>query len=193
MKLVVFPLLLALALAACKKSAQTPTTTSSPRGAQPDPLARDRARSTDAPLRDAMLHLRRVHFGHDAATLLPAARDALARAAELLVKYPDVHIYVDGHTDDRGTTEYNVALGERRANAAIDYLVRMGIARERLHAVTWGEERPATNGVDPSDRAINRRVDFRLARGTVELHVADGVPFTDDGTPLSDPAVTRID
>lgn len=193
MKLVTIPFLLAAALSAmaCNKSAKK-TTTLDHRG---DPAARvpEQAPPREvarADLRDALLHLQRVHFGYDTATLLPAARDALERAAGLLVAHPDVHLFVDGHTDDRGTTEYNIALGDRRAAAVVDYLVRLGIARERLHPISYGEQRPARDGEAPEDRAANRRVEFRLMRGEIQLVLDDGTPYADDGTPLEPSALS---
>jgi peptidoglycan-associated lipoprotein len=140
-------------------------------------------------IRAALLHLQRVHFGLDSNTLLPAARDSLVQAAKRLAAHPDVHVYVDGHTDDRGTSEYNIALGDRRAAVVIDYLVRLGIARDRLHPVSYGEEHPYHDGETATDRAANRRVEFRLMRGDVQLVLDDGTQYSDEGSPLSSQAV----
>ncbi len=191
-KLITISTLLAASVAVfgCKKSSQISSTT-------PDPRARDDAKHraptgkrpqkqevAKGELRDALVHLQRVHFGLDTSALLPAARNSLERAATSLAAHSDVQLYVDGHTDDRGTDEYNIGLGERRAGAVIDYLVRLGVERDRLHAISFGEEQPLQPGERAEDYAANRRVDFRLMRGDVELVLEDGHRFEDDGAQI---------
>lgn len=185
------PLLAATAFATgCRTSSDhRPTTYAQPRPVKPASPARARAEAATevatGQVRDALLQLQRIHFGLDTAVLLTEARDSLARAAELLKAHPDVEIYVDGHTDERGTDEYNVALGERRASAVIDYLVRMGIGASRLHPMTFGEERPLQSGTATEDLAANRRAEFRLYRGNVELVLEPGIAYDDAGQPLA--------
>jgi peptidoglycan-associated lipoprotein len=136
------------------------------------------------PLRQALLQLERVHFGFDSTKLMPEARTALQKAAEKLKLHPDVYIYVDGHTDMRGTTEYNLALGENRARVAAQYLEQLGIGADRLRIVTFGKEQPLAPGASVRDHAQNRRVDFRLMRGSVEIVLEQGTLLDDRGTAL---------
>ncbi|MCL4225480.1 MAG: OmpA family protein [Myxococcales bacterium] len=174
-------------LAGCKKSSSDTTVSVKPAPQRTGGSTVRSPRATEAAqgdVREALLQLERVHFGYDTATILPAARDSLERAARLLAGHTDVHIYVEGHTDERGTTEYNVALGERRAAAVVDYLVRMGIDRGRLHPVSYGKERPLRDGKGVLAYAVNRRAEFRLLRGDIELVLEGGTPFDDTGRPL---------
>jgi len=135
-------------------------------------------------LREALLHLRRVHFAYDSDSLLPESRKALQLAVEGLVAHPEVQIYIDGHTDDRGTTEYNLALGERRAKAVEKYMTRLGVEADRLSVVTFGKERPMVAGTDPAAQAKNRRAEFRLMRGDIRLVVEEGVEYDDKGNAI---------
>lgn len=137
------------------------------------------------PLRQALLQLQRVHFSFDSTKLMPEARTALQKAAEQLKLHPDVYIYVDGHTDMRGTTEYNLALGENRARVSARYLEQLGIGADRLRIVTFGKEQPLASGATVQDHAQNRRVDFRLMRGTVQIVLEEGILFDDRGTSLT--------
>jgi len=139
-------------------------------------------------IREALLHLRRVHFALDKDSLMPASRDALTEAAQHLAANPGVHVYIDGHTDERGTTEYNLGLGDRRARTAANYLTKLGIAPERLHIVTFGKEQPMAAGKDDVSRAKNRRVEFRLMRGDVRLVLDEGQIYDDKGQDLASPA-----
>jgi len=99
----------------------------------------------------------RVFFGFDEFTLTERARAVLERQAEWLRTYSDVQITIEGHTDERGTREYNLALGERRANAVINYLVALSIDPARLETVSWGKERPTALGSNQTAWALNRR------------------------------------
>ena len=109
----------------------------------------------------SLLKLEKVFFEFDAYTLTPQARQILARNAELLRQDPAARLVIEGHCDERGADEYNLALGQRRADAAKNYLVSLGIAAERLTSISYGEERPAVAGADESAWAQNRRAEFR--------------------------------
>ena len=146
-------------------------------------------------IREALLILRRVHFPYDASTLVPESRDALTDAAAKLVKHPDVAIFVQGHADARGTTEYNIALGDRRAQVVAEYLKRSGIDGARLKVISYGEEKPLAASEAANALAKNRRVDFELMRGNIKLIIEDGTAVDDGGsaigvssTPSPDPA-----
>lgn len=99
----------------------------------------------------------RVFFGTDQYDLDGEDRATLDRQAAWLARYQNVHFTVEGHCDERGTREYNLALGERRANAAKNYLVSAGVAASRITVVSYGKERPAVPGDDESAWAQNRR------------------------------------
>jgi peptidoglycan-associated lipoprotein len=99
----------------------------------------------------------RVFFGFDKYNLEPKARQTLQRQAAWLKRYPSVLIVVQGHCDERGTREYNLALGERRANSAKNYLVALGVNPNRIRTISYGKERPAVAGSNEAAWAQNRR------------------------------------
>lgn len=99
----------------------------------------------------------RVFFGFDKSDLTAEARATLDRQSAWLKKYPSVKVTVEGHCDERGTREYNLALGERRAAAAKNYLVAAGIGADRVKTVSYGKERPAVLGSNEAAWAQNRR------------------------------------
>lgn len=101
-----------------------------------------------------------VYYEFDSFRLTSEGRNALTNAAQYMKSNPSVTVQIEGHCDERGTTEYNVALGERRANSAKDYLVRQGVDAGRLSVISYGEERPAVMGSDESAWAQNRRASF---------------------------------
>jgi peptidoglycan-associated lipoprotein len=103
-----------------------------------------------------------VFFDLDSYTLRDDAKVALDRAARLLRDKTDVNITLEGHCDERGTVEYNQALGEKRANAARDYLVNAGVPAARVQTLSYGKERPFAEGHDESAWAQNRRAHFVL-------------------------------
>jgi len=132
-------------------------------------------------MKDLLLALKRVHFAFDSSTLAPEARKALDEAAEKLRTNPQVELWVDGHSDERGTTEYNMSLGERRAQTVLDYLKNLGIEAPRLSAVSFGEEKPLVDKPTDDAYARNRRVEFRLMRGDVQLVLEEGDLLDDQG------------
>ncbi len=99
----------------------------------------------------------RVFFDTDQSTIRQDGRDILNRQAEWLKKYTNYQITMAGHCDERGTREYNLALGERRANAAKQYLVAQGIPASRIQTISYGKERPDPVGSDEAAWARNRR------------------------------------
>ena len=98
-----------------------------------------------------------VNFDFDSAELTVSARSTLNRQAAFLSLNPDLMIVIEGHADERGTREYNLALGDRRATAVRDYLVAKGINSARVRTVSYGKERPAIAGSDEAAWAKNRR------------------------------------
>jgi peptidoglycan-associated lipoprotein len=104
--------------------------------------------------------LKPIYFGFDDATLSPQARKALDDAFPCMQREKVRRLVIAGHTDERGTTEYNLALGERRAEAVRKYLAQLGIEPPKLKAISYGKERPADPGHDDAAWAKNRRVEI---------------------------------
>ena len=109
----------------------------------------------------------RVLFGFDRFDLAPEARATLDRQAAWLTQYPGVRVVIEGHADERGTREYNLALGDRRANAVRNYLVASGIDPTRIDTISYGKERPAVAGSNDSAWAQNRRGVTVITAGAV--------------------------
>lgn len=99
----------------------------------------------------------RVFFETDSYSLDDEDRRTLDAQAAWLARYPAVRVVIEGHADERGTREYNLALGDRRANAARDYLQSRGVAPARMQVISWGKERPAAEGHDETAWQQNRR------------------------------------
>ena len=99
----------------------------------------------------------RVFFATNKSTLTTAARDILRKQAAWMRKKKDLTFTIEGHADERGTREYNLALGERRANAAKDYLMTYGISSNRISVLSYGKERPVDAGSNPLAWSKNRR------------------------------------
>ena len=99
----------------------------------------------------------RVFFATNKSTLTTASRDTLRKQAAWMRKKKDLTFSIEGHADERGTREYNLALGERRANGVKDYLMTYGISGSRLSVISYGKERPVNAGSDPLAWSQNRR------------------------------------
>jgi peptidoglycan-associated lipoprotein len=99
----------------------------------------------------------RVFFDFDRAVIRPDQRPVLERQARWLAQYPSVQVTIEGHADERGTREYNLALGQRRANAARDTLVALGVSPARIQTISYGKDRPAALGSTEEAWAQNRR------------------------------------
>ena len=150
----------ALALSACKKEApeelppppQTtaPTPTPAPPPSGPVP-------GTQAHFSQTMQGRDTIYFDTDQFNIDAEDQAALQQQANYLRQYPNVRATVEGHCDERGTREYNLALGERRANAAKNYLVSLGVEANRITTVSYGKERPVALGSNEQAWARNRR------------------------------------
>jgi peptidoglycan-associated lipoprotein len=101
-----------------------------------------------------------IYFEFDSIRLTPEAQELLTQKADWLRMNPGARVTIEGHCDDRGTNEYNLALGEGRAQSARDFLVDLGIAESRLNSLSYGEERPLAIGQDEETWARNRRAHF---------------------------------
>lgn len=166
---------LALPLAgACKK--KPPTTTAErrppveapaqpeqpvpppPRSVPPEPGGE--VMTTDISELNKKGYLQDAYFDYDQSDLRDDARSALSANAEWLKKYPSIQILIEGHCDERGTSAYNLALGDRRANAARDYVASLGISAARVKTVSYGKERPFCTESSESCWQQNRRAHF---------------------------------
>lgn len=99
----------------------------------------------------------RVFFAYDSHDVSPEGQATLNKQAQWLNQYPNVNVTISGHCDERGTREYNLALGERRASAVKNYLMSLGIPASRINTISYGKERPAVMGSTPEAWAQNRR------------------------------------
>jgi peptidoglycan-associated lipoprotein len=169
-------LVLGMALPACKSSG---TPTPAPRvpppvapatpPPAPPPITQEVAPQIEDPLAglsSAELESRGlladIHFEYDSADLRDADRQVLSQNADFLKSHDYVKVTVEGHCDERGTVEYNLALGERRARNAYDYLVSLGVAADRLKTVSYGKEIPLCQESNESCWARNRRAHFAI-------------------------------
>ncbi len=150
----------ALSLGACKSKAPTelppdpeptvsnPATTNTPTG----PVL-----GTQAHFENAVNGQNVIYFDTDRYNIDTSDAAALQTQAQYLARYPQISITIEGHCDERGTREYNLALGERRANAAKNYLVSLGVDTARIRTVSYGKERPVALGSNAQAWAQNRR------------------------------------
>ena len=102
----------------------------------------------------------KIYFEYDKFDIKPESRRVLARKAELLKQYPHIKVSIQGHCDERGTEEYNLALGERRARAAHEFLVYSGVTPTQMEMISYGKLRPAVQGNNENAWALNRRDEF---------------------------------
>ncbi len=107
--------------------------------------------------------LQEVHFDYDRADIREADRSAMAQNAETLKRLGFIKVTVEGHCDERGSVEYNLALGERRAKSAYDYLVQLGVPADRLKTVSYGKEVPLCTDASEACWARNRRAKFTVS------------------------------
>lgn len=115
-----------------------------------------------APAMDLSTVLETVYFDYDKYELRQDTRESLSRNAEWLKSNSDLQLQIGGHTDERGTEEYNLALGDRRAASVKNYLVSLGVDESRLVTVSFGEEMPADSGHGEEAWSQNRRAEFRI-------------------------------
>ncbi len=117
-----------------------------------------------AGMANSLLEQKIIYFGYDRSEILPEFKDVLNAHAEYLVANPQASIVFEGHCDERGTIEYNLALGERRANTVKSYLIVKGVSSSQLESVSFGEERPALFGSDENTWSKNRRAEIRYSQ-----------------------------
>lgn len=172
-----------LALGACRRKtpAAGPALTgdgsaSGMDGARADSLAAERARlERERELRLADAERVRaaltetVYFAYDSEDLTAEAEERLRAKAAILRENPGVQLRIEGHADARGSTEYNLALAQRRAESVRDFLAGYGIAADRVETVSFGKERPAVEGESEDAYALNRRAEFSVTSGIDSL------------------------
>ena len=125
-----------------------------------EPLASDTLSGVDIDTLNRNSPFQPVFYAYDQDTIDALGQQALNTNADLMKKYPTWIVTIEGHSDERGTAEYNLALGERRAIAARNYLVSLGIPADRLRTVSYGKEFPFEPGHDESSWSKNRRAHF---------------------------------
>jgi peptidoglycan-associated lipoprotein len=153
-----------------KAAAPSPTVTAKPAPKPVEiPVARP-APPAEAPIKPAPAvaaaewPVKDVFFNFDDATVLPAQKSIVDRDFAWLKAHPEVKVIISGNCDERGTEEYNLALGERRAAAVKDYLVAEGIAADRISTISYGKDRPFASGHDETAWRLNRRDHFAMAK-----------------------------
>jgi peptidoglycan-associated lipoprotein len=137
-----------------------PTPVAEPSPVPPEPVAEDSLASRDIDQINKNSPFQPIFFAYDSTEIDSVGQQSLNANAELMKKYGSWVITIEGHADERGTAEYNLALGERRAVAARTYLVALGVAADRLRTVSYGKEFPFDPGHDEPAWAKNRRAHF---------------------------------
>lgn len=149
-------------IAPVAKQAEPPKTSSKPVSAPPvthvtPPVQQSQKGSSTAQLQSA---LDKIYFDFDSANLTDSARSTLTKSSAALLKETTAKIRIEGNCDERGSAEYNLALGERRAKSAQQYLITLGVKPEHLSTISYGKEKPAVHGSDEAAWAKNRRDEF---------------------------------
>ncbi|MBI3556223.1 MAG: peptidoglycan-associated lipoprotein Pal [Deltaproteobacteria bacterium] len=147
----------AISMSACAPKKPAAETPSSPEATSAD-ISSDMADSDSG----KAMGLETVHYAYDSSTLDAAAKKTLNANAGIMKDKTNLKIQIEGHTDERGGIQYNIALGERRANAAKAFLVDHGVAADRVTTISYGKEKPVDQGHDDSAWSKNRRANFRV-------------------------------
>jgi peptidoglycan-associated lipoprotein len=169
---------IATLLGACSSTPVTPPAASSapttpapaPRATPPSPAAPAAAPAATAPLpahldpSSPIARERSVYFDFDDFSIKPEYAGLVQRHAAYLSTHPTLSIKVEGNADERGSSEYNLALGQKRAEAVVKALRLLGVRDAQMEAISWGEEKPVANGHDEASWAKNRRADLQYPR-----------------------------
>ncbi len=151
---------------AARPAETTPAKPSAKGEAVPEQMVKQAPVVKEEPLKssmqaEAVSPLGKIYFDFDSFVLSQEARDTLTKNADyMLKKDPSLKIQIEGHCDERGSDEYNLALGEKRAKAALSYLTTLGVPAARLSFISYGKEKPADPGHDDAAWAKNRRDEF---------------------------------
>ena len=150
---------------ACKKKPAPETT---PSFSAPPPAPAPAPAAAPPQVQQMVRNFQKVYFELDSASLNSESKAALDENVRIMQQYTDIKLEVQGHADERGTTEYNLALGQRRGQAVRTYLVNSGIPASRLKVVSYGEERPAVSGSYETAWDQNRRTEFLITWGATD-------------------------
>lgn len=145
----------------CSKKPKPSTDVSPPvpaPSAEPEPAEPSEPALMPEPSR--VIELEDIFFDYDKFSLRPDARESLAHNAKALLDAPGTRVLIEGHCDERGTLEYNLALGDKRARVAQDFLIRYGVDPSRITMISYGEERPFAQGHNEAAWGLNRRGHF---------------------------------
>ncbi len=156
-------------LSACAEKQATLIDSSPSAAGQQDAVSQGKAEAgsdvkTAAPSETDLFESERIFFDFDKYNLKPEALEILAKKAEWLQAHPEISIRIEGHCDERGTDEYNLALGQRRAETAMSCLVSLGISKTRITTVSYGESQPVAPGHDEESWTQNRRDEFKVSK-----------------------------
>jgi peptidoglycan-associated lipoprotein len=164
------PLVLVLGCKACDKDVADPpvvepTTVGEPSKPKPVPV------EVPEPVQRMARNFERVFFEYDANTLTAEGKAALDANAAIMSEFSSITLEIQGHADERGTTDYNIALGQKRSDAAVKYLLAKGISASRVKSISYGEERPLDGQSSEQAWSTNRRVEFRINYKPQDLDV----------------------
>jgi peptidoglycan-associated lipoprotein len=157
--------LLAISIAACstaKKEEETAAPTDQETATDSRQGAQDQGSISSSPFEDPNNPLSKhtVYFDFDSAEVKPGDREIVMAHAQYLASHPQTKVVLEGNTDERGSREYNIALGERRAKSVAQLMLLQGVSQSQIDVISFGEERPIALGHDESAWALNRRVDI---------------------------------
>ncbi|MFZ5477724.1 MAG: peptidoglycan-associated lipoprotein Pal [Myxococcota bacterium] len=152
------PLVLMLGCKTCKREVEPPPVVEPPPPVQEAP----KPSVAPEPVQRMAKNFNRVFFEFDSATLTADGKAALDENATIMQEFSDIKLEVQGHADERGTTEYNLALGQKRADAVVQYMLAKGISSSRVKSVSYGEERPLDGQTSEQAWSQNRRAEFRI-------------------------------
>lgn len=159
----------ALVLGGCGTTPKTPQTAAAPPPASGTMTAGidSRAGAQPAPWENptSPIYRRVIYFGYDRSDIPPEYVPLLRTHADWLAKHPDIRVTIEGHTDERGTREYNLALGDQRASAVRRFLITEGVREAQLDTLSYGEEKPASLGHGESSWSLNRRAELNYRGG----------------------------
>ncbi len=128
--------------------------------AEPQPLIPDPPAQEPESIQNLRKNFQRVHFELDSHKLTEDSQQALAENIEILLEYPSVRVEIQGHADERGTTDYNISLGQKRGQNVYRYMTTQGVGENRLKVVSYGEEKPLDKASGESAWSQNRRCEF---------------------------------
>ena len=161
MRFVVFVALASLLFVGCAKQ-QAPAPTTEPAPAETTTSTGVTETEVKEEVSFKVSDLTRVYFDFDSYVLSAKARKTLAQNAEVMKALPGLKVRIEGHCDERGSYEYNLALGERRAQAAMNYMATLGVPASRMSTISYGEEKPLMPGHDEAAWSKNRRDHFLM-------------------------------